>query len=702
MALINKIREKSGLAVGIIAIGLLLFMVGGDLLGPNSFIMGTNQNNVGEIAGEDVSYQEFQQQVDEMEYNWTVNFGRKPTETDMYTIRQQAWELMIVKKAFQKEFEKLGITVTDEEVIDMVQGNNVSPDLKQVPIFQNENTGEFDKQKVVEFLQSLSQMPIENQAQWLAFERSLPASRIRLKYENLMLLSSYVTKAEAEQEYKEQTAVAEINYFYVPFFSVNDSLVSVTESELRDYMNANAEKYKATESRSVNYVSFPIIATTEDSAYLRNDLVKLVADFKTAENDSTFAAINAESQSFYEVVTPATIPASLQGTELIAGEVQGPLVENGSYVLYKVSRVANADKPSAKASHILIKWADDSAEAKAEAKKEADRIAKEINGGADFAQMARQFSADPSSSRGGDLGWFTEDVMVEPFAKAVFASTKEGFINKVVETEYGYHLINVTNVATSLSYHLAKIDREIAPSESTRDAAFRQADYFASTVSGLEEFKAKAQEEGVSVMEANRIAKDARRAGVLSNARELVRWVYNEASLNEVSSVFDVDDAYVVAIMTGAVAEGELSVENARAEITNKVKNQKKAEIIKKKLGEAKGSFNELATAYGADAKTGAMSDLKISSNSITGVGFAPAAVGRAFALKNGERSEIIEADNGIVIIEMVALTEAPEIADYASYKEQLAQKRNGRQAFNITEAIKLNADITDERYKFY
>ncbi|MDN4165827.1 SurA N-terminal domain-containing protein [Cytophagales bacterium LB-30] len=702
MALINKIREKSGLAVGIIAIGLLLFMVGGDLLGPNSFIMGTNQNNVGEIAGEDVSYQEFQQQVDEMEYNWTVNFGRKPTETDMYTIRQQAWELMIVKKAFQKEFEKLGITVTDEEVIDMVQGNNVSPDLKQVPIFQNENTGEFDKQKVVEFLQSLSQMPIENQAQWLAFERSLPASRIRLKYENLMLTSSYVTKAEAEQEYKEQTAVAEINYFYVPYFSVNDSLVTVTEAELRDYMNANAEKYKATESRSVNFVSFPIIATSEDSAYLRNDLVKLVADFKTAENDSTFAAINAESQSFYEIVTPATIPASLQDVELIAGQVHGPLVENGSYVLYKVSRVTNADKPSAKASHILIKWADDSAEAKAEAKKEADRIAKEINGGADFAQMARQFSADPSSSRGGDLGWFTEDVMVEPFAKAVFAATKEGFINRVVETEYGYHLINVTKVATSMSYHLAKIDREIAPSESTRDAAFRQADYFASTVTSLDEFKAKAQEEGVTVLEASRIAKDARRAGVLSNARELVRWVYNEASLNEVSGVFDVDDAYVVAIMTGAVSEGELSVDNARSEITNKVKNQKKAEIIKKKLGEAKGSFSELAAAYGADAKTGSMSDLKISSNSITGVGFAPAAVGRAFSLKNGERSELIEADNGIVIVEMVALTEAPEIADYASYKEQVAQKRDGRQAFNITEAIKLNADITDERYKFY
>ena len=139
MALISKIREKTGLAVGIIAFGLILFLVGGDILGPNSVILGKSTTEVGEIAGQEIPREEYIQEIEELKYNYSLNFGRNPTETEMYSIRQQALDYLIVKKGFQPEFDELGIIVTDDELVDMVQGKNIHPDLIQA--FTNPETG---------------------------------------------------------------------------------------------------------------------------------------------------------------------------------------------------------------------------------------------------------------------------------------------------------------------------------------------------------------------------------------------------------------------------------------------------------------------------------------------------------------------------------------------------------------------------------
>ena len=157
MALISKIREKTGLAVGIIAFGLILFLVGGDILGPNSVILGKNKAEVGEIAGQKISHQEYIQQIEELKYNYSLNFGRNPSENEMIAIRQQAWDYLIVKKAFQKEYDELGLSVTEEELVDMVQGKNIHPDLVQA--FTNPETGQFDREQIVIYLQQINQMP---------------------------------------------------------------------------------------------------------------------------------------------------------------------------------------------------------------------------------------------------------------------------------------------------------------------------------------------------------------------------------------------------------------------------------------------------------------------------------------------------------------------------------------------------------------
>lgn len=702
MALINTLREKMGPLI-VIAVGIcILAFIAADLLGPNSALFGSSRNEVGEISGETITIQEYQSQVEELRNNYQMQTNRTPSENEMTSIRQQAWDFLIVKKAFQKQYDELGIEVTDDEVVDMVQGNNIHPELVQA--FTNPETGEFDKNQVLAFLQNVGQAPEPQQAAWFNFERSLHPSRLRIKYDNLLLKTNYVTAEEAKREYQQENTVAEVKYLYVPFYSISDTAINVTEAQLKDYIKENSEQYQIEDTRSIKYITFPIQPLADDSLYFKQELERLKTEFKGVEDDSAFARLNTDGTSSFQTLKIGQLPKSLQSnaTNLTPGDVRGPYYEEGSYRLFKVSAIDQDTVYSAKASHILFKADPADQNAKAAAKKEAENILKEIRSGASFEEMARQHSDDPSASRGGDLGWFPQGRMVQPFEDAVFGANSEGLVNRVVETNFGYHIIKVTAPKTNLNYKIATIEREITPSETTRNQALRKADYFAATSKSEQDFIANAEKDGLQIQEATRIEKDARSFGNFGNTREMIRWMFTEASKGDVSSVFEVENNFVVAVVTGETEKGTADLEAVQEEVTTKVRNKLKAEQIIKRLKEQQGTLEELATKYGADAKVYNSSDLKLNSNTLPNVGFAPAAVGKAFALKQGERSKPVIEDNGVLVMELLSITEAPEIADYTSYKNQVQQKLESRASFDIMEAIKENAEIEDYRYKFF
>lgn len=689
--------------VVVAAVGLaILSFIAADLLGPNSALFGGNDNNVGEIAGEDISYQEYQQQIEELKYNFTLQTNRNPSEGEILSLRQQAWDFLIVKKAFQKQYDELGLEVTEEEVVDMVQGNNISPDLVQA--FTDPNTGEFDADQVVAFLRNLPQAPPQQQAAWYNFEASLQPSRLRLKYDNLFGMTNYVTTTEAKRLHRLGNTTADIKYLYVPFYAINDSTVEVTDAQLNEYLENNKEAYEVEESRSISYVTFPIQPSAEDSAAFQEELDNLKADFESVPNDSTFAVLNSDGGQAFATYGRGQLPQILQGnvSNLSEGDVRGPYFENGSYKLYKISDIIEDGTASAKASHILFRASPDDAEAKALAREEAENVLDELQAGADFATMAREHSDDPSASNGGDLGWFSEGQMVPPFQEAVFGANSPGLINEVVETDFGFHLIYVTEPATSINYQVATLERAMTPSDESRDAAFRTADYFAGTAESLEAFKENAQHDSLNIITAEGIDNNARTINNLTNGREIVRWAYNEASVGDISEVFELENNYVVAVLTGETEEGTADLESVRQEITTKVKNQKKGEIIRKRLTGSSGSLEELAKAFGADANVYSTPNLKLNSTSIPNVGFAPIAVGTSFSLEPGTRSEPVIEETGVIIIELNTITEAPEIADFTAYKNQIQQRNASMSSFSIMEAIKDNADIEDERYKFF
>ena len=702
MALINKIREKSGLAVGIIAVSLILFIVGGDLLGPGSLFGGQDQN-VGEIAGQKISYPEFNAKVDEARAAYEQQTGRPATEQDQVQLRDQAWNQFILDIAYQKEYDALGLSVTPDELVDMVQGNYISPAIRQT--FTDPKTGSFDKNTVINYLKSLKTLPAEQQQAWANFEKNLSADRTRTKYENLLRLSSFVTTAEAQKEYQAQNTRANAKFLLVPYYSVPDTTVKITDGQLQEYLDKHKDEYKSINSRTIQYVTFPVAPSKEDSTALYDQIKTLARGLATATNDSSYARMNSDIQApLY--MTLGEMPEQLKATvgTFAPGGVYGPYKEGNTYFIYKYGGVKRDTNFTVRASHILIRAAG-SDSAKAAARITAEGILRQIQGGASFEALAQTNSADGSAQQGGDLGYFKNDnKMVKPFQDAIFGFNGTGLIPRLVETEFGYHIIKVTEPKTNTLYRISTIGKTITPSQATRDEVYRKAEQFATESQTKEAFDENAKKDKTLVVAtAERIPENSTSVNALGNARELVRWAFNDdTDVNEVSSAVEVDDQYVVAVLTGETSEDEVKIDNFRPELTAKVRNQVKAEQIIAKLNSASGTLESIAQKYGAGALVEEVPDLNLANGFLKSAGVDPVAVGKIFGLKNGKRSKAFAGDAGVLIVETTSVTPAPTVADYTVYKTQLQQNASSRTGFMINEAIRESAKVKDRRAKFY
>ncbi len=709
MALIGTLRNKmTKWVVGFVAVAISAFVLN-DLFG-NGAILG-DENTVGEIAGSTITLEEYQAAIQERENNYILNFGRQPGERERPLLQQQAWDYLIAQKAIMPEYEKLGAKVTTDEIWDLIQGKNVDENVKSSFV---DSAGNFDRTRLMQYINQFNApAPLEPNAlasyqegkyRWQTFQRDLGLGRERLKYENLLVMTNYVTQAEAERDYHAQNDVAEVKYLYIPFYAISDSAITVSDSDLKAYYNRHQQKYKVGQTRNLSFVTFPVQASATDSVKIREDLDKIAADFKTVTEDSVFAITQSEGQTPYTKYYLSTLPAFLsnQKETLAAGQIFGPFQEGNAYKVYKVVKTGTDTVGNAKASHILIRWADETEASKKTAKEQARKILAEIKGGADFAAEARDHGTDGTATQGGDLGYFTSGQMVKPFEDAVFSAKKTGVLNDVVETQFGYHIINVTNLADYTSYTIASVELNITPSDETQNEAYLKAQTFASDLAGVDAFKEKAKKENLSVVDANDLGTGERRISSLGEARQMVTWLFRDAKTGKVSDVFDLDASYSVAVMTGEIESGVKAFDKVKEEITPAVKNELKGKKILEKLSGQKGTVEEVAAAFGTDATVNSSSDLKFNSNTLPSVGLDPVAVGKAFSLENGKRTAPFIGENGVLIVELQNKTIAPAVGDYEMFKVQLLQGLNGRSALGIADAIKEGANIQDERFKFF
>lgn len=703
MTVINKIREKSGLMIGVIAAALGLFILSDLFSSGGGELFGGNKRVVGEVAGDEVTLEEFSAEYERVRENYARSSGGAVPENLLPSIRAQAWQQILFQRAYKNECKKLGIAITSAELIDMIRGNNVHPGVVQS--FANPETGELDRNALNNFLSNLRQYDPSVQASWQSFSQSLPPDRLRTKYENMLSKTAYVTSEEAKRAYKDKNNRADIEYLYVPLSTIPDSTLEISDNDLRSYFNKHKTDFEAEDNREIEYLSFPFRATGRDIAKVQQSLRDLIEPFKQTQNDTAFVAANSDvTQGGITSVSPSNVPVELsyeQGfEELQVGKVYGPYNAGKEFRMFKIIGQEQDSLPTARASHILFKIEDGK---EAEALRKAKEVLQKIKDGANFALMAQAHGTDGTKERGGDLGWFKEGTMVQKFNDAVMNATEPGLLPEPLKTQFGYHLIKVTQTKVYKKYIIGTIRKAISPSDVTIDSVYRYAGHF--TQYQNREELSQNLDSGMVLNQALRVAPTATHLNNLSGSgiRQVVMWAYkDDTKIGETSEIFDLENEFLIAIVNKKTKKGEASFENAKAEIRAAVLTQKKVEKIKEKLQNLGGTIEEIKTAYGTDAVIYAQKDLPISENNLQNIGTAPALIGQAFSLKDGEQSAPVETDNGVAIVRLNKLDTAPEVADYASYKTDLESQRTSATAFKIGKALEKLYKVKEQLYKYY
>ena len=696
MAIISTLRDKMGkFLVVVVGFSIAAFVLG-DILGPNSSIGNQNQNIVGEINGEDIDMIQFNAIFEQLSYNFSLNNGRSPSNQELSGIRDQAWEKLINDISYVEEYNKLGLSVSDRESVDMVQGDNIHPLILEA--FTDPNTGVFNIDNVIGYLQNLSNQPVNQQEAWFSFESNLKPMRLRTKYDNLLSLTTNVNTLQSKSEYFKLSNTVNLSYYFVPYYKIPDSLFDVSNNEMKRFLSKNEDDYKQEESRSINYLYFPLEPSQDDSSFYRNEITEIISSLKSGQiNDSTFALLNSDGFNPYMRFNADELPDELVGKD--EGYVSDYQFKDGGIVVYKLSGISDDQEFKARAKHILLRFNDQD---KNSVRSEASRILSLISNGSDFDETARTYSQDGSASNGGDLGWFSEGRMVEPFEDAVFARTRAGLIPRVIESEFGFHIIYVTQPKTKKSYLVTTILKEIIPSDNTRNNIYRDAEMFKiDAMSSNASFKDFSNENGYNIITELELDKNAPNLSDIDNARSVILWSYDDSrGSDDISDVIELDDGYIVAHLSEIKKEGTKDISDVENSIRKSIINDKKYEYVSDLMKEY-SSLEDIKSSleYGEIYET---PNLDFNTNSIQNVGFAPEAIGVAFSMQENELTKPIKIDDGVIVLKLNEKNMADSLSNYTDYGISLLQANKFTSSLKIDQAIKKFSDIEDFRYKFF
>jgi peptidyl-prolyl cis-trans isomerase D len=709
MAVLERIRSKAGTIV-VIVIGLALFsFVMQDLFSSGNSIFNSRDTDIGEINGETVNGEEFQRRLSVAEENYKRNQGVSGVDDNTrQQLINQIWNEYLDEFLFDGQMSDAGVAVSDDELFDMIQGDNINPQVTQIPLFQDSITKQFDRNRVIKFLKT--QLSEENdpdgkyRESWAEFEKSLAKQRVKSKYNTLIRKAVYVTTAHAKFDFASKNTTASVRVLAKKFDTVADSTITVTDEDMKKYYDAhNFEFEQKDETRKVEYVVFKVNPSLQDREELNKNIAALKVEFQTTTDDSAF--VNANSTESIRVETtkrgklgPQIDSAVFSGT---AGTVYGPFNDGDMLKLLKLKGF-KATSDSVKARHILISTQNGMTAAVALAK--ADSLKNAIKAGSDFSLLAIQFSEDPGSkTKGGDLGWFTEGMMVPEFNDACFNGNIGDLVT--VTTQFGAHLINITEkTKTSNKAEVIYLSKKVEPSTKTVDEFYAKANDFAVSAVDYDAFKKVADEKGIYIVSKEGLLPNDRQVNDLSNSREMVQWAYNQdRKLKEVSKVFDFDGSYVVASLTGIKDKGIPTFDQLKDVLKPLAIREKKGEMFSKQLTDAMAGVNnidQLGVKMNLPADTNAA--ITFSSYAIPNHGYEPKVIGRALGSSLNKLSKPIVGINGVFVLQVSSITPGVVPTDWKDAKSQVVQSLAGRVDSGVYTAILKKGNVDDKRYRFF
>ncbi|WP_443936907.1 SurA N-terminal domain-containing protein [Pedobacter sp. MW01-1-1] len=694
MGLMTFLRNRAGyILVFAIGFAIVAFLVG-DAISVGKPFWAANQKNVGSIDGNDISIDEFGPKVDQALNQMKQQYGGSANAQMTAMAVDQVWNAELAKVLLTKEYTRLGLTVSEDELMELLQGENPSPLIRQY--FSNQQTGQIDRVALMNFLKSKDPQAL---TQSNMLQEEIMNQALQTKYSNLIRNSVYVTSLEAQDEYTNRNKLANFQYVSLDYTSVPDASVKLTDQDYSAYFDANKARFNnPQESRAFDYVSFSINPTAADSLAIKTQVEKLANEFKTAKNDSLFAAINSDVKVPFTYITKGKLDPVVDSAvfALPAGSFYGPKLSGNSYKLVKVVN-ARFSPDSVKASHILINPAAVGGEDKA--MKLADSLKGLVLKGSSFAELAKTYSVDGSKDKGGDLGTFAHGQMVPEFEDAAF-NGQVGDL-KIVKSQYGVHVIKIEKqVGSSKVVKLAYIEKAVNASSKTQDAAYKAASNFLADVKG-KDFSKYAAEKGLKVTVADGITATQGFAPGLDDPRKLIQAAYAADKGDVFPEIYKMSNTYVVARLTSIKPKGALSLEDVKKEIEPMVRNAVKAKMLKEKFAAAgTANLNQIASKVARPVTP--VQNIVFANPIIPGIAQENKLVGSVFGAQPAKVSAPIEGERGVYVFAVDGFTNPAPIANMFKQKETMLLSVSQRSLGSAFQALQDNAKIKDNRVKFY
>jgi peptidyl-prolyl cis-trans isomerase D len=709
MALIGSIRKRGTLLLVFVGLSMLAFVLGDffNRSGP------APENTVAEIGSNQVRYEQFLAYYSYLKDQSAAMSGKEVTdEADLRQISSQAWRYFLEEFMFKPEYEKVMLKTTLTEEVDALLGQTIHPYLRQ--FFTDPATGQFSREMAnnydQQFAMDINDIPEQNRAafmqariQWEQLQRSVLDERRQNKYNNLLRRSVYVTNLEARFQYRLNSEQRDVEYVAIPYNTIEDSAINISESELKQHFRKYAYRFKEAEGVQVQYAVFNAIPSAFDSVGLYNELVMLIEEFRNTEDDTTFIVRNTDNKSedatyFRAGEMPLLLDSMLFNAA--KGTVAGPVVSNGQFVLGK--HMGSKNEPDSILTRHII-FVPQTQEELAEMTTRRDSLLEALKSGkANFFEAQEAFSMDETAKQdSGKVGWISRSkTNIDPFfMDTAYMANVGGYI--AATSMSGLHIIYVESASeVKKNVLVGKITREIRPSKSTTEEAFQRASDFAmgyrTNNEDVVEYFFRARAAGQMIRE-ELLTRDSRGVGNLPSSSEVSRWAL-DAPAETVSPVFTLDRAYVVALVVNRRGE-DVALADVRQDVIRDLRRKKKFEIIEEKMKAAGLDLNAVASALNSRVS----STINLTINGFLDIaGSDPLLLGAMFGALEGKVSAPVMGRNAACIFRVNAQSRTQPSADDIEFNRSiLVSQAQAIYSQYAVEGLFKAYKVRDNRYRF-
>ena len=703
MATLDKIRSKGALLVIVIGLALLAFIVG-DFLNSGATYFGRSRETIAEIGDEDIHYTEYGAALEQMIEVYKIETGQSDLNEDMMDqIHNSVWETMINEKLLYSEAAKIGLSVSSDELSDHLIGKNIHQLILQRSAFADQ-TGRFSHTNLMQFLNYLDQ-PAEGEMKtqveqakryWKFWEKTVKTDILQEKYNTLISKSIVANNLEAKMSFDASKVTVDANYIVQPYFMIPDSVVTVSNTEIKERYNKNKDTFKQEDNRSISYVVFEVKPLENDFIETEEWINGLSEEFTTT--DDIVSLVNSNSDVMYNGrnYTEFTIRPDLKNFAFNGkkDDVVGPLFENETYTMARIMETGTLRSDSVKLRHIFLLGDDASKE---------DSIVKVIRQGGNFAELAMNFSAvQQTAANGGEIGWIQDGIggIDKEISEPAFAKG----VNEVftVKNTQGVQIIQVMEkTPVRKKVKVAILERKVTASSRTYSKIYNDAKQFGAACKDFAKFTQLAEDSGYIVRPAE-VMKSTRKVGMIPQSRQVVRWAFDNAKDN-VSDVFDCNNQFVVVALTNINEGGYRSLESVSTQLKAELIKEKKGDLTVKNISEQQKQtpdFMALAVALNVEVKEA--TNVTFDAYQFGGAGFEPAVIGRVSTLGVNEISSPIKGNAGVYVAQATNNIEGTATFDEKAEIQKIESRISYSIPYQLQQHVRSNTKITDNRLNFY